>query len=522
MVDRQVSCPKCMHRFSVSDMDPTQSPSLVSSDIVKTNDPPLDSQIPVLQDFISKGCARMATLETKIALLKSSLDKLVQQKDELAAEIRMHENALSPLRRMPTEILSHIFTYTLPPHEPDAESAPWTVSAICARWRAIAVSDPCLWTTIRHDLTLKRGEDTDVLKCQIQLSRSGQLPLNVEFHLHFWTVLTPEDHQMLDLVCAHTGHWETVSFVGPTELYEPLRSAIQGPLFQLRRLEIEIPLYIYSDDEGNTPWELHDVPLLQTVSFNRTLWEFPLRMMLPWPQLSRFGGSNTWGGHLSVLCSASNLVDCSLEMDIQDRSSPTDLPVFLPHLCRLSLSNSHLLECLRTPALEELYCNFDIPLPVIAFLHQQTCKLQKLVLFEIEEFRYAHPDPADLARVVEAVPTITHLCVFSALPIEFIREFRSRSSALAPALEHLSCFLTINSETEPGLQDEFVEAIESRWRGRPLKSVKVYCTALPIANDRLDLLRTQGMGCTIFSAERSRFLRDLDDIPPEHVISTTE
>ncbi|KAF7370267.1 ABC protein [Mycena sanguinolenta] len=511
------SCPKCMHILSLPEHSiPT---TLISSDIVQTNVPPLESQIPVLQDFISKGRARMAALEAKIALLGSLMGKLVQEKDELAAEIRMHEDSLSPLRRMPTESLSHIFAFTLPPHQMDAEPAPWTVSAVCARWRAIAVSDPSLWTTIRHDL--ERGEGTEALKAQLQLSRSGHMPLNVIFHVHCWDALTRNDHRILDLVCVHSGRWETVSFMGPKEICHQLRCPIQGSLPKLRKLELEIPLYNLSDEEDMS-WVLREAPLLQAVFFNRKLWEFPLMMVFPWSQLSRFGGSNTWEGHLSVLHSASNLVDCSLEIDNLDRSFPVDHPIFLPHLRRLSLSNSHFLGCLRTRALEELYCNFDTPVPVISFLHQQTCKLQKLVLFEIEGFLGTNPDPTDFTRVVEAVPTITRLGMFLTLPIEFIRAFRSRSSTLAPALEHLSCFLTIYSDIEHGLRDELVEAIESRWRGGPLKSVKVYCTDLAIASGRLDVLRTEGMGCRIFSAEHSRFLRDLDDIPPEHVISTTE
>ncbi|KAJ6456080.1 hypothetical protein C8R45DRAFT_1034848 [Mycena sanguinolenta] len=509
----QFSCPKCMHRFGVSDVDPT--PSLVSSDIVQTNDPPLDSQIPVLQDFISRGRARMAALETKIALLNSSLGKLVQQKDELAAEIRMHENSLSPLRRMPTEILSHVFAFTLPPHEPDAEPAPWAVSAVCARWKVIAVSQPCFWTTIQYDGDL---DGANALKYQTQLSRSGQLPLNVKFRASYWEDLTPEDHQILDLICKHTGRWETVSFAGPEGLHEPLRSAIQGPFPQLRKLVIDIPLYHDSDDE---PWELHDAPLLQTVFFNRDLSECPLSIVLPWPQLLRFGGSNTWQGHLSVLRRASNLVDCSLEMYIQDRSeSLADHSLILPHLRRLSLSNSNFLDCLQTPALEELYCNFDTPPPVISFLHQQTCKLQKLVLFGIEDIEDIDRDPADLTRVVQAVPTITRLGVFFDLPIEFVRDFRSRSSTLAPALEHFSSFLEVKRGAGAERQGEFMDAIESRWRGSSLKSVKVYGLNLPVVSDRLDLLRTEGMECAVFEDFHPQILRNLDEIPPEHVIST--
>ncbi|KAJ6581991.1 hypothetical protein B0H19DRAFT_886088, partial [Mycena capillaripes] len=111
--------------------------------ILDTNGPPLESHIPILRDFASKGRARMAVLNAQIVLLESSLDKLLAESNELDIEIRKHEASLSPLRRMPTEILSLIFTFTLPPHEMNAEPAPWTVSTVCTRWRAIVISQPC-------------------------------------------------------------------------------------------------------------------------------------------------------------------------------------------------------------------------------------------------------------------------------------------------------------------------------------------------------------------------------------------
>ncbi|KAJ7250454.1 hypothetical protein B0H12DRAFT_1001162, partial [Mycena haematopus] len=90
----------------------------------------------------------MADLDAKIALLQSSLNKFLDERDKLEVEIRMHESGLSPLRRVPPEILSHIFALTLPPEQPDAEAAPWTISVVCVRWRAIVTSQPCFWTSV--------------------------------------------------------------------------------------------------------------------------------------------------------------------------------------------------------------------------------------------------------------------------------------------------------------------------------------------------------------------------------------
>ncbi|KAJ7694655.1 hypothetical protein B0H17DRAFT_1009229 [Mycena rosella] len=148
MADIIHSCPNCM---AVSYSDPKPSPSTrdttpISSDILYTNNPPADAQIPSIRDYISNGLARTTHLNEAIASLQVSLDKLIEERDALDIEIGKHKGALSPLRRIPPEILSHIFTFTLPSHCPSADSAPWIVSSVCARWRAITLSQPRLWS----------------------------------------------------------------------------------------------------------------------------------------------------------------------------------------------------------------------------------------------------------------------------------------------------------------------------------------------------------------------------------------
>ncbi|KAF7370270.1 hypothetical protein MSAN_00658200 [Mycena sanguinolenta] len=235
---------------------------------------------------------------------------------------------------MPTEILSHIFAFTLPPHQQDAESAPWTISAVCARWRSIVLSQPNLWTFIRyHDQDTHIPSGADVLKLETQLLRSGQAPLHIDFLVQEHS----DDEEIVQMMYAHTERWETASFTGPEELCEHLRSYIQGPFPQLREVTIEIDKAYPSDDDNIVLDMFHDAPLLQAAFVNRESWATPVTMALPWSQLLRFGGRNTWEGHLAVLGSASNLVDCSLEIPGSDRITQTLLrPIVLPRLLRLS------------------------------------------------------------------------------------------------------------------------------------------------------------------------------------------
>jgi len=301
MADSILTCPNCMH------LVPPLNPTLVSSDILGTNDPPIESQIPFLRDFVSRGRARTTALNAKIAFLQSILDNLRQERDELDVEIGKHEGALSPLRRMPTEISSFIFTLTLPPYQQDAESAPWTISAVCVRWRAIVISQPCFWTSIRYNSS--HPKPTTSFRLETQLRRSRELPLNIKFITED-TLFIPLTARRLDVLCQHAERWQRTSISGPEQLYRHLEGSIPHQLSFLRELTIELEYNPWSDIPSLDMF--NNAPLLQGAVVNQSWRTGPLAPVLPWSQLLRYNGSSTWDDHLYRFRSATNLVDCSL------------------------------------------------------------------------------------------------------------------------------------------------------------------------------------------------------------------
>ncbi|KAJ6620667.1 hypothetical protein B0H10DRAFT_1791506, partial [Mycena sp. CBHHK59/15] len=128
------------------DSDPPLSHKKISCDLLKTNKPPLDFEIPSITDFIAVGLTKMTRLEARIALLTSALEELVLERDDLKEQIRNHESVLSPLRRMPIELLSLIFSFTLASHERyNRETAPWNLGQVSSYWREIVLSQPTFW-----------------------------------------------------------------------------------------------------------------------------------------------------------------------------------------------------------------------------------------------------------------------------------------------------------------------------------------------------------------------------------------
>ncbi|THU96627.1 hypothetical protein K435DRAFT_600433, partial [Dendrothele bispora CBS 962.96] len=83
-----------------------------------------------------------------VSELPALLDKLIQELDERKEKIARAKNLLSPIRRLPAEMLTEIFMNYI---EPDAQRLynalprPLLLSQICAQWRNLVQFTPRLW-----------------------------------------------------------------------------------------------------------------------------------------------------------------------------------------------------------------------------------------------------------------------------------------------------------------------------------------------------------------------------------------
>jgi hypothetical protein len=75
---------------------------------------------------------------------------------ELNVEIENHRSLLSPIHRVPSEILQEIFTACLPAaHNPvlSGDQPPLLLTRVCQKWRDIMFSTPHLWSAIHILIT---------------------------------------------------------------------------------------------------------------------------------------------------------------------------------------------------------------------------------------------------------------------------------------------------------------------------------------------------------------------------------
>jgi hypothetical protein len=224
--------------------------------------------------------------------------------------------------------------------------------------------------------------------------------------------------------------------------------------------------------------------------------EDPVRVFLPFPGLQQYAARDTLDSHLCTLASASNLVECTLDVNhSSDISVPPAKLVALPHLLRLFLQDSKLLDCLDTPQLEGLYCSSQSNHLSSLFKRRPPQSLRKLVLF----FPASIPD---ISGILHSAPTITDLSVcvsaesFDDLNTSLILRNEPTNVGLALRLIVLTC----NERLGQFLfrlynQNILVDMLTSQWRTEAgeLCLINVPDSEFDMRDERLDELESEGL-----------------------------
>ncbi|KAJ7147719.1 hypothetical protein C8R43DRAFT_1010485, partial [Mycena crocata] len=108
-----------------------------------------------LRSAVPQTDAMLALLGAEISQLRDLLSGLEAEHASLSRYLAQNCTILSPLQRMPPEVLGEIFSGTLSPASDAREhqkfqitDSPWILTHINRRWRVIAISNPSLWSRV--------------------------------------------------------------------------------------------------------------------------------------------------------------------------------------------------------------------------------------------------------------------------------------------------------------------------------------------------------------------------------------
>ncbi|KAJ7154244.1 hypothetical protein C8R46DRAFT_447634 [Mycena filopes] len=139
----------------------SKNPSLAP--LVTSNDAPQTAQLAILREIRREHEVAILKVATDIADVESTLKALEARRVALLREKRMLRlvqdqclGLMSPIRRLPPEILGEIFLYFTPVlcadlrrssrFDPRPSEVPWYLGQVCQYWRRVAVSLRPLWS----------------------------------------------------------------------------------------------------------------------------------------------------------------------------------------------------------------------------------------------------------------------------------------------------------------------------------------------------------------------------------------
>ncbi|KAJ7443323.1 hypothetical protein B0H11DRAFT_2345157 [Mycena galericulata] len=414
-------------------------------------------------------------VEARIRVLQRSsgneptIRTLFRDGHSLRQRIQFCRSILSPMRRIPPEILSHIFEFTLPTiqearavdWDTALESSPWVLGQISRRWRAVALASPTLWTTIM----IRNTEDSALCSLpmlETQLLRSAKFPLDIFF-----------DHES----------WRGSDEDTAEEAWKALRKLpnIRGRVPLLEKVCVwgrgtdKQQIDDGSSDSGKLLDHLEIAPRLRDVEVDDGLPFFEF----PWAQVTRFKSLGPWEGHINSITRLKNVESCSLmiayehEMDDPYRDQWGSRTCRLPRLRQLELCT----ECtynpgdpggdwscptwLVAPALTDLAIASGMLNGLLQMLQVSKCTLRKLHL------NSTCPDPETIRPVFESNPDITELLITlqDRFPSSHAARFipllacKPRQPTLLPKLDTL-VIKSVRQAHEEALGDMLI----SRWR----------------------------------------------------------
>ncbi|KAJ7135811.1 hypothetical protein C8R44DRAFT_389014 [Mycena epipterygia] len=240
----------------------------------------LDESLKSATSLADKIKFAQVSLAQMVAKTQAEIDDMLKEEHVLQDTITQTRAYLSPIRRLPGELLRELFMWCFEGHPCCA----WVLSAVCANWRQQALGIPRIWSKIRLFTNQSSSPDT----IRLWLERSGPtVPLDIEIYLR---VVQSSDTPVAPFPRRRRHEFLTHTFV----------SAAPSPLFGTGPLAATGHLLVPHFTPSVTPFIVPQPPLHP---HHHAGWESPPPMAMFHGQPEGLGSSsppNLHWGHIAV------------------------------------------------------------------------------------------------------------------------------------------------------------------------------------------------------------------------------
>ncbi|KAF7345567.1 F-box domain-containing protein [Mycena venus] len=488
----------------------------------KSNEAPLDSEAAAVQLEISKTDTRLEYLATEITRLRARLKQLEEEHVSSSRYHSQNKAILSPLRRLPPEILGEIFSWTIPSLAEcwDREriritDSPWSLTHVSRRWRAVAISNPSLWSLVaisyQSDIDPTWAYPLSMIETQIERAQK----LNIFFG-GCETIDCRPQVDAFQCLAKYSSRWEQLMLDLTSDLV-PLLAGLRNRVPLLQTLSIQ-----WNEEEGPEGVQSIDcfqnAPCLVDVGVRND--SRPITFLFPPYQLTHYDADGHWEVHRGILRQSPTLVEARITIPLEDEAlSDFGGTINLLFLRRLFVSYPAILTSLRFPALEELAMDAmddddrailaDVELSIV-----RSASLRKLCFsgcpdaHRLVEILKNYPSIIELAIVID-----TPACSYMALGLMQLltRSIEVGSEAVVPELRRL----TFGCSEEGWInRDAYLKMVTSHWNAdhRALESASLLLDPGldPDAAKILDLnkFREEGLDLLLLEGENATKVMD--------------
>lgn len=424
------------------------------SHLLWTNSRPSDHEIELVLKAIWAVKEELLRLQKDVNDNPGNATVLKWETSACEKYISAHQALLSPIRKLPPEILSEIFSLCVA-----VNGAPWLSCHVCCHWRNITRATSSLWTTVPQ-ITLskktRRPGFTSVLEDYLLLSCKYPLCLRV---ITLFTEIEFLSHPALDIVMKHSQRWGHVSLsLGDTYLQE-MSSRIKGRLSSLSILRLTVhhtSRRLTKLDVFATTPQLREVELDSSSAF----------VILPWSQLTKYHEEGiTYAGIREILAVKSPLVHLTFKQSLYD-SAMTQKPadkstldqVECLHLVFRSIEDS-ILDHITLPALMHAQIRLlnytgSITTSMEMLLRRSSCDLRTLSL-------HTFLQTGELNRIIALTPNLLELNVDD-IPLLDLTSFRGNIKPVVPHLQKLTIHMHQIMPNYPRLYQVLNEVLSLR------------------------------------------------------------
>ena len=353
--------------------DPLVQPPSKFFDKVNTNYTPDVAEREEISEYVSTVNLELSQLNAKIIEMRTALMQVTRTRDRLQAAANQHQALISPLRRLPPELLQLIFVCCLPLHRNavmHSSEAPVLLGRVCSEWRQISLSTPEVWSSLHivppnvNFSNLTSSTDRFQRKrelIEMWLGRSGACPLNLSF---VWFASDSEDEiklcaSLLEVLIPTCGRWRMLDFQVPLKMFKPFigLTVKDVPLLEgLSLMDNRTPLGIDVVDKWPESLVFAE-SAMNLKNFTLTFFSGGLRLpSIPWHQLTTlYLESNiSFFFHdsremLSTFAQCAQLQSCTLKFPLSHTAfipafEKLNLPITLPQLQVLCLDGDQHLQ----------------------------------------------------------------------------------------------------------------------------------------------------------------------------------